>query len=152
MKKYIGWIIVIAGIIVDQVSKIFAQKITSDNAIIDGFLKFSNVQNYGSAFGVFKNVNGILAVVSAIICIGIIIYLFYAEKKELNVSLGVYLILSGGIGNLIDRAVRGYVIDFINTPFIDTFNVADSLIVIGCIWIIAEELCRSIFFSKKDNN
>ena len=45
----------------------------------------------------------------------------------------IYMILAGGIGNMIDRLFRGYVIDFIDTPFIATFNLADSFVVIGVI-------------------
>ncbi len=150
MKKYIGWIVLAVGILVDQLTKFFAVKITSDIVIINGVLSFSKVENYGSAFGIFQNVNGIFAVVSALICIALLCYIFYGEKKGLGISIGAFLVLSGGIGNLIDRAFRGFVVDFINTPFIDTFNVADSLIVVGCLWIIIEELCRSIFLAKKE--
>ena len=149
MKKYIGWIILAVGIVVDQLTKFFAVKITSDIIIVNGLLNFSKVENYGSAFGVFKNVNGVFAIVSGIICIALLAYIIYGEKKQLNITIGAFLILSGGIGNLIDRLFRGYVVDFIRTPFIDTFNVADSLIVIGCLWIIIEEVCRTIFSAKK---
>ena len=150
MKKYLGWIILVIGVVLDQTTKIFAQKITADIVVIKGLLNFTKVYNNGSAFGMFQNTNGILAAISALVCIGILCYIFYGEKKRLDISLGAYLILSGGIGNLIDRAIRGFVVDFIDTPFIATFNIADSLVVIGCIWIIAEELCRNIFQKRKE--
>ena len=71
--------------------------------------------------------------------------IYYLDKKDGKASIGLYLILSGGFANLIDRAFRGFVVDFIDTPFIATFNIADSMIVIGCLWLIVEELCYSIF-------
>lgn len=149
MKKFIGPIIVIIGIIVDQLTKILALNITTSIEIIPNFLSFSLVKNYGAAFGIAQGASGILAVISAIICIAVLIIIYYTEKKDEKAFIGLFLILSGGIGNLIDRAFRGYVVDFIDTPFIATFNIADSLIVIGCIWVILEEVFSSIFSKRK---
>ncbi len=60
------------------------------------------------------------------------------------VSLAYYFVLAGGIGNLIDRVLRGFVVDFIDTPFIATFNIADSFIVCGAIWILFIEIKKMI--------
>ena len=54
------------------------------------------------------------------------------------------MILAGGLGNLIDRVFRGYVVDFIATPFIATFNIADSLVVIGVFLLLISEIIDSI--------
>ncbi len=96
-----------------------------------------------------QGANTILAIFSAIVCIAIIVLIAVSSKKENYVSIGLYLVLIGGLGNLIDRICRGFVVDFIDTPFIATFNIADSFIVIGAFWVLTEELCKSIFATKK---
>ncbi|MBO5142532.1 MAG: signal peptidase II [Clostridia bacterium] len=85
-----------------------------------------------------------MAVISLIICIAITIYIINQKKNSKKVNLAWYMILSGGIGNLIDRIVRGYVVDFIATPFIATFNIADSMVVIGVIVLIINEIIESV--------
>ena len=145
MKKYVGLILVIVGIIIDQITKLLALKITESITIIPNILKFSLVRNYGAAFGLAQGANRILGIIGAIICIIVICMIYYLDKKDGKASAGLYLILTGGISNLFDRAFRGFVVDFMDTPFIATFNIADSLIVIGCLWLIVEELCYSIF-------
>ena len=96
-----------------------------------------------------QGANTFLAIVSAVICVIITALIIVSDKKEGKVSIGLYLVLIGGLGNLIDRVFRGFVVDFIDTPFIATFNIADSFIVIGAFWVMIEEICKSIFISKK---
>ena len=61
-------------------------------------------------------------------------------KRWSTPSIGFYMVITGGIGNIIDRIFRGYVVDFIDTPFVATFNVADMLVVIGACFIILSQL------------
>lgn len=148
MKKYMGWILVISGIVIDQITKLLALNLKDSVVIIPNLLNFTLVKNYGAAFGIAQGANGILAGISACICILMLVMIFYLDKKEEPISMGLFLVLSGGFANLLDRAFRGFVVDFIDTPFIATFNIADSLIVIGCFWLVIEELCISIFSKK----
>ena len=149
MKKYIGWIFVIIGILVDQITKFFALKITDSIEIIPGILNFTLVKNEGAAFGIAQGANYILLAISIIICLVFIGTILILTKKNERVSPCFYLMVSGAIGNIIDRMFRGFVVDFIDTPFIATFNIADSLIVIGVIWLLLEETIVSIFSKKK---
>ena len=145
MKKYIGILIVVLGIIIDQVTKVLAYNNSVNLVIIPNFLNFTLVENRGAAFGIAQGANLVLAIVSASICLlilGVIIYSIY--KKE-DISLAYYFILAGGIGNLIDRAFRGFVVDFIDTPFIATFNIADSFIVVGAFWVLISEVLKAVF-------
>ena len=78
--------------------------------------------------------------------VGLIAYMYHKGDK---VSFAYYLIIAGGIGNFIDRIARGFVVDFIDTPFIATFNLADSFIVIGAFWIIITEVLKSLKVIKE---
>ena len=60
MKKYVGWILVIVGIIIDQISKVFALKIADSIVIIPNLLNFTLVKNYGAAFGIAQGANKML--------------------------------------------------------------------------------------------
>ncbi|MEA2036925.1 MAG: signal peptidase II, partial [Nanoarchaeota archaeon] len=99
------------------------------------------IQNTGAGFGILKGWNAILIFISLII-IGIILFNFDKITKEKPIYIPVALVLGGAIGNLIDRIFIGHVIDFISFTFWPAFNVADSGITIGAIWLI-------IYFWKK---
>ncbi len=142
MKKIKYIIFIIVAIIIDQISKHIIISNNVNITLIPNLLNFTYVQNFGAAFGTMQGANYILAIISLFICLVVIGYIIYQYKKGIIPSFGLFLILTGGIGNLIDRFFRGFVIDFIDTPFIATFNIADSLIVIGCFWLIIETLIK----------
>lgn len=131
-------------LIIDQVTKFFALNLRDGKVIylIDEFLKFKYLENRGAAFGILQNQKWLLSLVS----IAVIIYLIYFYFKYKNRLSSIYrvtlgLILGGAIGNLIDRMVRNFVVDFISVTFpngynFPIFNVADMAIVIGVILIL----------------
>lgn len=116
--------------------------------VIQGFFNIIHVRNTGGAFGIFGGEKGgvgsILFVAVSLLAIGSIIYLFIKIKEnEKTLALSFSLVLSGAIGNLIDRLRYGEVIDFLDFYLSSThwpaFNVADSAICIG-IGLLALEL------------
>lgn len=109
------WFILIL-IALDQISKYFLTTVT----------------NTGAAFGILKGFNIPLLIIS-LIALVVAIY-FYLKDKELRIPL-IFLI-SGIIGNSIDRIVFGHVRDFISIGFWPVFNLADSFNVIGVILLI----------------
>ena len=145
MKKYIGFIILIIGIIIDQITKAFALNLTQSVECIPNVLNFTLVKNTGVAFGLGQGGNTIFIFLTIFIIIFMLAIMIASYKKEGTCNWGLFMILSGAIGNLIDRIFRGFVVDFIDTPYIATFNIADSLIVIGAFSVIIEELCKEIF-------
>lgn len=145
------WLLIIS-ILIDQLSKYFACNITEEITIIPNLLSLDFVKNYGAVFGIMQGSNYIMAVVSFIICVAITLYIINQKKNSKNVNIAWYMILSGGIGNLIDRIVRGYVVDFIATPFIATFNIADSMVVIGVVLLIFNEVRELVKENKKKEN
>lgn len=142
------WFLIIS-VLIDQITKFFACQIQDSITIIPNILSFDYVENRGAVFGIMQGSNYILALISFLICITIVVYIIKQKKNGIRTSLPWYMVLSGGIGNLIDRIIRGYVVDFIATPFIATFNIADSLVVLGVLWLCFLEL-RQWSFEKKN--
>ena len=102
---------------------------------INGFIGWNYVRNAGAAFGSFSQSTTLLTVVTgAVILAGIILIATKKIKSKFYLTCAV-LIISGGLGNLIDRIFRGYVIDFIDVQFTDfaVFNFADILVTVGSI-------------------
>ncbi len=103
--------------------------------IIPGFMNFQYATNPGAAFSLFSDHTGVLAIISFIMSAIILAYWYFLPKQEYWGRGALALVLSGAIGNLIDRAFRGYVIDFIDVyvgqHHWPTFNIADSSICVG---------------------
>ncbi len=111
--------------------------------IWNGILSFTKTYNTGAAFGMLKDNAILLAVFSIIVIISISVYLIkcYKSINEIN-SIAWGLILGGTLGNVFDRLIHGYVIDFIKLEFINfpIFNIADLCINIGSIILVAHLL------------
>lgn len=129
-KRY--YIIGIIIIIVDQLSKYLI--INKNLTIIPNLLQFTYTENIGGAFGMGNKY--IILSISIIIILSIIIFLL-KEKNKVTDFMPYILILSGSIGNLIDRIFRGYVIDFIDVNLFNfpNFNIADICIVLGIFYL-----------------
>lgn len=128
--------VIIGGIILDQITKILAEVFLKSNGtfpIIKNALHLTYVENRGAAFGMLADNRWLFMVVSvaAILVFGAYLYLGHAESTLSAVALA--MMTSGGIGNMIDRIFRGYVIDFIDFRLINfaVFNGADSLVCVG---------------------
>lgn len=156
-KKYI-LLLTIIPLIIDIITKnIIKSKLMLYESIpvIDGFFNIVYVLNPGAAFSFLHDMNEsyrrTFFISITIIAILVVLYIFAREKSKINIA-GFALILSGAIGNLIDRIIIGKVVDFLDfyykTYHFPAFNVADSCITIGVALIIIDML----FFSKKRNN
>ena len=119
--------------------------------VIHGFFNLIYVRNTGGAFGIFGGEKGglgsLLFVVVTLIAIGSILFLFIRLREhETTLSLSLSLILSGAIGNLIDRLRSGEVVDFLDFYVISyhwpAFNIADSAICLGIGLMALEILIR----------
>lgn len=128
-------------VVVDQINKLLVVNLLEKGnyVIIKDLLRFSYVKNEGAAFGILSGNLIILILVTLIL----IVYIFREIRKNVNNKLMLYsylLILSGALGNLIDRVFRGYVVDFISFRFFGrdmaVFNMADSFITVGVIMLI----------------
>lgn len=107
--------------------------------------KLTILHNEGAAFSFLSDEDGwqryLLVTISSVVSVFIGVWLYRISKQEKLLALALSLILGGALGNLVDRAVQGYVVDFIvvhyNQYYFPAFNVADSAISIGaCVLII----------------
>ena len=108
-------------------------------SLFPGFLELMRVHNYGAAWSSFAGQKWLLLGVTGVI---LAVVLWVLARKVVRHPLGICaccLILSGGIGNILDRLRLGYVVDMIETQFMDfpVFNVADCFITCGCIALFA---------------
>ena len=132
-------IISIFILLIDQVSKALASIYLTLNKsvnIITNFFSLTLTNNYGAAFGIFKHNNVLLILVTLIILLVLYKYMYSFKKNRRN-NIAFGLILGGIFGNLIDRILKGYVIDFLDFKIFNydypVFNIADIAIVVGVI-------------------
>lgn len=129
-------------VLIDQISKLLAKRFlepTGDFPIINGILHLTYVENTGAAFGIFKDHRWVFMSISCAAVAALIVYLI-VSRNSIGMLGGVSLsmIIGGGIGNMIDRVLSGFVIDFINFELINfaVFNIADSAVCIGAVLLI----------------
>ena len=105
-----------------------------------GLIQFRVAHNTGAAWGMFDQSTVALGVMSLVVCAALTVYLFTAGRHaSVPETLGVALIVAGGIGNAVDRFTLGYVVDFIDPAFIDfpVFNMADIGVTCGIVVFVA---------------
>lgn len=152
LQKLFPIAITILLIFLDQITKLLAVdhlKGKADYPLLPNILEFSYLENTGAAFSSFMGMQGFLIALTA--CVMVFLILKYIKipqgKRFLPMRIAFLLIISGGIGNLIDRILNGYVVDFIyfvpiNFP---KFNIADCYVSVGMVL-----LCIICFFYYKD--
>ncbi len=148
-------LIVIALIFIDQITKYLATtylKPVGTMPFIPGIMELRYVLNDGAAFSIFSGNKWFLIVFTSIMLIGVIIYSIIKKPTKFLEKTAFILIISGGIGNLIDRVLYGYVVDFFATTFMNfaVFNVADCFVVIGACFLIITTIIQEFEISKKN--
>jgi signal peptidase II len=137
-------------VVLDQLTK-FMVKATiplySKREIIPNLLDFTHVQNTGAAFGVlnaadFPYKSAVMIGIAVLALVAISVYARQLETDEKLSRYGLMLILGGAFGNLIDRAIAGYVVDFVDVYWGEVhfwaFNVADAAISMGAILVLLD--------------
>lgn len=144
-------IIILLLIGLDQLSKIWAindLKAIGSIPIIQNVFHLTYVENRGAAFGMLEN-NQIIFIIVALAAS--IFGLYYLHTKKINLigKTGIILIISGAIGNAIDRLRLGFVVDYFDFRIIweYVFNIADVFVVVGTIL-----LCIYIIFYEEKSN
>lgn len=141
------YLILLAVIVLDQASKYMVRMnimLGDTIPLIDNFLNITYVRNTGGAFSLLSGRLFVLIPFTILVIILMLAFLIKEQKKlSLGKKISSALVISGGIGNLIDRMVLGYVTDFIDVWKWPVFNIADISITVGCllliIFIIAED-------------
>ncbi len=126
-----------AVIALDQISKQIAVNSIGRGESVDVFfgLELTNTRNRGVAFGLLEGNDVVLGVLIAV-ALGVLAVYFTLHASRPLLWLPVGLLLGGALGNLIDRAREGAVIDFIDPVAWPAFNVADAAIVIGVLALL----------------
>lgn len=132
-------ILIVLIVFVDQLTKWLAViylKTSEGIDVIPGILRFEYTENRGMAFGMLDGHRWVFMLISTVMIVALLIYLWRKPPKSRFVVLSLAFIVGGGIGNMIDRTILGYVIDFIYPCAIPAlwpwiFNVADSFVTVG---------------------
>lgn len=134
-----GFLLIFFIFILDQLTKYLALKYLWPDRVISllPFLNLVYVENTGAAFGLFKSLGSTFFITTSIIATLFLIYLMVRDSKNWIVYS---LIISGALGNVTDRLIHGYVIDFIDFHIGEfhwpAFNLADSAISIGVVFFL----------------
>ncbi len=152
MLQVITLIIIAALVVIDQLIKLLViehLEPIGSLTLIDGFIQLNYAENTGAAFGSFSDKTSFLSIFTfAIILLGFV-YLFAKKRKVDAEYVCISLIIAGGLGNLVDRVFRGFVVDYIEPLFIDfaIFNFADILVTCSCvvlvIWLLYQIYCEA---------
>ena len=141
-------VIIIILLVLDQVSKYLVQlqlsPVGSSVPVIDGLLQLTNVHNTGAAWGMLSGFRWLFIPMTLIVA-GLLIYIIIRFNKKLTVfsRITLALLFAGAVGNFIDRVALSYVRDFIDiTPWFSfpVFNVADSSLSVGCVFLVIDAL------------
>ena len=159
-QNFLPLFILINGLVtIDQISKylIEANLNLYESVKIFVLLDFTFIKNFGGAFNLFNDATldiGIIFIfLVSLICLYLLLAIFTnLVFKKIKFRERIYwsVILAGGLGNLLDRVYRGYVVDFIDITFNPyVFNLADCFVTLGIIFLIID----SFFYTnvRKDN-
>lgn len=154
LKKYLAGILAIVLLIgLDQMTKYWVVthlKGKSSFVILEGVFELIYVENRGAAFGIFQNQRWLFLILTLVIIAGVFYVMLHLpqERRFFPVKVLAVLILSGAVGNMIDRIVYGYVIDFFYFSLINfpVFNVADCYITISCVIL----LILAFYYTEED--
>ncbi|WP_255722407.1 signal peptidase II [Ectothiorhodospira lacustris] len=152
-KNMIKWLwLSFAVIVLDQITKRIAEYQLVQFAPMEilPFLNFTLVYNQGAAFSFLSDAGGWQRWFFTLLAIGVSIILVWwmakLQREEAGTAAGLALIVGGAIGNVIDRIWHGHVIDFIDMHYAGyhwpVFNIADSAITVGAVWLIAANLLQ----------
>ena len=143
-KSRMFWAIIIIALALDRVTKELATGIPAEGiTLIPGVVGLRYAENRGIAFSMLSGYPRLTGILGLALIIGGFIWL---RKKELAPFplAGLALMAGGAAGNMIDRLVRGYVPDMIETLFVrfPVFNAADSCLTVGCVLVMVSLLWR----------
>jgi len=125
-------------VVLDQLTKQLALRFlkTIDTfPLWHGVFHLTYCENRGAAFGILQNQFSLFYVVTAVVVILATVYMFKTRPRSFLLSLSITLLVGGALGNLVDRVMRGFVVDFLDFCLINfpIFNVADCFVMIGAV-------------------
>lgn len=149
LRRFEPWLIATL-VVADQATKAMVVReipLHASVTVIDGLLNLTHVRNTGAAFGMLNAIHfpGKTLAITLLAVLAIVAISAYAGKfagDSLIGRGGLALVLGGALGNLVDRARLGYVVDFVDVHYAGwhfwAFNVADSAITVGAVVLILD--------------
>lgn len=137
LKKISLPIVIILGIVLDQIVKMVIVKnlrLSEQKSVINGILSLTHLRNNGAAWSILEGQQWFF-VLTTVIVLAVAIWFWLKNLSKNWYAIGLTLIISGALGNFIDRVRQGYVVDMFQLDFINfpIFNVADILLSIGFV-------------------
>lgn len=162
-KMAFGWLLAaVVIVILDLWTKSLAsESLTLYRPVeLTSWLNMTLAHNYGAAFSFLSDAGGwqrwLFTILAAVVTVVLIVWLFRLQAKEKLTAAALGMIIGGALGNLIDRIMNGYVVDFIDVYYRDwhwpAFNLADSAITGGVILLLLDALLQSLADKKKGSD
>jgi signal peptidase II len=152
-------LLIVAALMVtiDQLSKLWINANRPQIELLPGFLDLVYVENTGAIFGLFHSHTELFIALGIAASVIILVFLYYFPPATTLGTLSFALILSGAVGNLIDRIRLGYVIDFISIHLQElfhwpAFNIADTALVVGIFTLLYYFYKSGIFRKAYERN
>lgn len=143
--KIISTFVIAALVFLDQIIKVavydYLRPIGS-KMLVPGFIQLRYLENDGAMMGMMSGKTSVMTIL-AVICMIVVLVVIYSGWLTSKIDyISVVLIAAGGFGNIIDRIMRGFVIDYIEVLFVDfyVFNFADCLITVAAFTIIIYQI------------
>ncbi len=148
MKYKSYYFLCLALVVLDQLTKQIVVSLFTlgESMVINSYLSWTYIQNTGAAFSILSDGGAIqrafLLAVSLFISAMLMVWIHKTPAIRRQRLFGQFILLSGALGNLLDRAQYGYVVDFIDVHYENyywpVFNIADSLIFVGVVLLLFE--------------
>lgn len=157
-KKHISSAIMIVLIVAfDQFTKYLATaklKGSTPVRFIPNFIQFRYAENTGMAFSMLSGARWIFVILTLAVCIAALWYMYSNKCKSLWLYWSMGVVVSGGIGNLIDRILHAFVVDFIEPIFVNfaVFNIADCAVTCGAVVLVGYLLIDTFKKDKSESN
>lgn len=132
-----AYFIIIAGIILaDRLLKLYVSTAMTPGQsmpVIENIFHITYVRNTGAAFSILQGHSAVLiGFPLAVMCVGLVLLALKRKTWHPLLNTAIAMICAGGIGNLIDRAMNGYVVDMFDFRVFPVFNIADIFVCVGC--------------------
>lgn len=129
---------IILLVLIDQLTKflvINTIKGVETLPLIQDVFHLTYWENRGAAFGILQNQRVFFVILTILIVLAVVIFMIVKKPKSLMLCTSLTLLMGGAIGNFIDRALKGYVVDFLDFRLINfpIFNAADCFVVVGAV-------------------
>lgn len=150
MKIFFPYILAMLVLGLDQWSKYLVRtsmQLGESIPVIDSIFHLTYIENEGVAFGLFSGHTNIFVLVSVLVLIGLLIFVWKESSQSLLLHYGAALVVSGALGNIIDRAMKASVTDMFDFRIWPIFNIADIAVCIGFVLLVLY-----LFFASEDDS